>query len=97
MSEEDQIKILIPSDLKKRFQRWCLDNDVSMSRVLRSDIEDHCEGHSAASFLRALAKGQRPPNSEVVKLAEILEVDTEDLMKVRNCLFDEKDRQPNGN
>lgn len=96
MSEENQIKILIPAELKKRFQRWCLDNDVNMSSVLRSDIEDICEGRSAASFLRALAKGQQPPNSQVVKLAEILDVETEALMKVRDCLFEESDRQENG-
>lgn len=96
MSDEGQIKILIPAALKKRFQRWCLDNDVNMSRVLRSEIEDLCEGRSAARFLRALAKGQQPPNSEVVKLAEILEVETEELMKVRDCLFQESDKQQNG-
>ncbi len=44
--KEDLLRLRIDSDLKERLEQWCVENDFSMSRLMRVVIRMHLENPS---------------------------------------------------
>jgi hypothetical protein len=84
------IKTFVPAELKKKYQRLCLEEDIKMSADLRAYIERRCNGtaniNQAAELLKFLSTLQKPTDAEIIETAESLGVDSKELMQIVECL-----------
>lgn len=107
------IKVFVQPDVKKNYQRLCLEEDTKMSADLRNYIDARLDGKVQAikpnvdlepsqsnQFEEILSNwlgaSKRPTNSEIVKTATKLGVQTELLMQLCDRLFPVKEKCANG-
>ena len=88
------IKTFVPAELKKKYQRLCLEEDTKMSTDLRGYIERRCNGVESANqvpeLLKFLSATQKPTKAEIVKAAARFGIDTEQLMQICDRLFSQE-------
>ncbi len=92
-----QITAMVPRDLALKFKARCAEKDEDMSGVVEEIImrwlQDLDEDSSrktdvtATVFLRLLAQGKRPSDTEVVEAARASDVQMKELLMLRDRLF----------
>jgi|SRR4028118_1871849 hypothetical protein len=99
---EEQIRVLIDSSTKRRFQIKCLERGIKMSTLLREFIEGWLKDETTSvakeqsaqeisNFFQALEEGKQPTNADIVKMARLLQIKTDSLIAICDC-FEENVR-----
>jgi hypothetical protein len=95
MAKDDQIKFTLDADLKKEFQRQCLERDEKMTPVLRKLVWEWCNDSGIANnverratdFVKSLASDKPPSNSEIAELAQLIGIEKEALHAILERIF----------
>ncbi|NEO34169.1 MAG: hypothetical protein F6K36_27945 [Symploca sp. SIO3C6] len=94
---EEQIRVLIDSEQKRRFQIRCLEKGLKMSGVLRDFIENFLENKQpeaeAVKFLRLLASEERPTNTQIAQLGRDTGISEEKLMDICDRVIPPKSKR----
>jgi len=85
MSDKDpEVRVKLGAKLKEDFQVKCLREGKKMTPVVQMLVDDWTYGASQketiTAFLQALMQGERPANTVIVKVAGVLNLETEELL-----------------